>query len=295
MITPMGFHRAGLALVAGLLLAPLAAQVPVTLLPRYTVGERLLYSVAIHSTISSGAVLDTTAEAELRVVAAPAPGKFTATARFLRYTTKVQAQSPADLAGLQRQSAATDHAATSMAPAEFAVTPGSFKTLSRQAGAVYDQPVEMLQELARTDSLPTGPTAVGAAWTRTRRRAIPTLNASVPLRLDCSLNAIAPYAGQPAATIVVHAQGSAALPPGSLPGSKALAAQGLVAEATVRFDTTATSHYRIADGVLLETSSTSHNNMRINLVGPSPAAKTTNADIHSTSTVKLEKETPPAS
>ncbi len=33
----------------------------------------------------------------------------------------------------------------------------------------------------------------------------------------------------------------------------------------------------------------------VDLFGPSAAAKTTNADIHSTSTVKLEKETPPAS
>jgi hypothetical protein len=294
MITPMGFSRAGWALVAGFLLTPLAAQAPVTVAPRYAPGERLTYAIAIHSTLSSGATLDTSAEAELRVQSAAGPGAFTVAARFTRYTTRIRAQSPDNLAALRKQSAATDHAALSMAPAEFAVTPAAFKTVSRQPGGVYDQPVEMLEEIVRTDSLPSGPTAVGAAWTRTRSRSIPTLNVSVPLRLDCSLTAVAPYAGQPAATIVTRAQGQVALPPGSLPGSKELAAQGLVTEATVRFDTTATSHYRLADGVLLESSSSSHNHLHISLVGPSPAAKTTEADVHSTSTVKLEKETPAA-
>ncbi len=288
---PSSFRWAG---VAGLLLASLAAQAPapVTLLPRYTAGQRLTYSVEIRSVISSGAVLDTTAQAELRILSSTGPGAFTAAARFLHYATTVQA-SPQDQAALQKQSAATDHAAVSMAPAEFAVAPGSFKTVSRQAGAAYDQPVEMLEELARTDSLPAGPAKVGAAWTRTRTRAIPTLNVSVPLRLDCALTAIAPYAGQPAATIVVHATGGAALPPDALPGSKQLAAQGLVAEASVQFDTTATSHYRLSDGVLLETSSTSHNHLHVNLVGPSPAARSTDSEIRSPSTVKLETEPRP--
>lgn len=257
-------------------------------MPSYASGETLYYSIAIHSNIGGKATLDTTAEAAIAILAGAAPGRFDAEARFTRFTTAVQAD-PDDLAALKKQSSDTDQAATSMGAARFRMTAGQFTVISRPNGPQFDEPVEMLEELVRTDALPTAPVTVGEHWTRTRTRAIPTLEFSVPLTLDCVLTELAPVGSVRAATVTVHTTGHTPLPPGSLPGSQELAAQGLVAEAAVGFDTTATAHYRLPDSVLLESTSENHNSMQIKLVGPSPHAGTTNTDIDSTSTVKLER------
>ncbi|MGH9482218.1 MAG: hypothetical protein ACRD1L_09005 [Terriglobales bacterium] len=265
-----------------------AGQVKVTLQPRYPPGTKLLYAISIHSSIGSKATMDTTAEAEMSVQPGTAPGSFEAAMRFTKFSTMVKTDDANTLADLTKQAAATDHAAVSMAAARFQVGTGAFQVLFRQAGADYDQPVEMLEELARTDELPSGPTAVGEHWTRQRTRAIPTMNVSVPLTLDCSLTGMGQAEGRPTAAITVHSQGNATLPPGALPGSDQLAAQGLVPEATIVFDTTSHSQFRVADAVLLETTSQTHNQMNLKLVGPSPQAGNSVTDIDSTATVKLE-------
>lgn len=271
-----------------------AAQAPaVTLVPRYTPNSHLFYSLVINSAIGSDATMVTTGEIDMHILAAAAPGSFDAEMRFLKYATTVKSASAADQTALAQQTATSDQAAQSMAAARFRVAAGKITVLSRPAGSQYDQPVEMLEELARDDSLPPGPASVGAQWSRHRTRQIPTMNFSVALKLDCSLTAVGPgpgaFSGQPAATIVVRSQGSTPLPPGSLPGSEALAAQGLVPEATVSFDTTATSIYRVADAILEQTSSETHNRMHLSLVGPSPDARTTDTEINSTATVQLER------
>ncbi|HUX68753.1 MAG TPA: hypothetical protein VMV31_14805 [Terriglobales bacterium] len=282
---------ATLALAA---LAPAQAATPtpapgqITLIPRYTAGAQLTYSVAIHSDLGGKATMDTAAEVAMRILPGATPGAFDAELRFTQFSTTVHGD-PAVLPGLQQQAAATDHAALAMTPPRFREAQGHFQVLARQAGAAYDQPVEMLEELVRTDALPRGPTAVGARWSRHRTRQLPTMNTSVALTLACHLAAVGTVAGQPAATITVRSQGDAPLPPNALPNSQALAAQGLVPEATVAFDTTATSVYRLADAVLLQSHSQTHNLMRIKLVGPSPQAGTQDSDINSSATVKLEK------
>lgn len=265
-----------------------AALAQVTLVPTYAPNSHLFYSVAIHSAIGTRATMDTDAEVDMHVLPGATPGSFDAEMRFTRFKTTVKADSAADQAGLAQQSAATDHAAMTMAPAHFRVTPQKFTTVSRPQGPDYDQPVEMLEELARTDDLPTGPATVGNRWTRERSRALPTMNFSVALTMDCSLTA----ADGKTATIAVHSHGSTPLPPGSLPGSQAMAAQGLVPEATVSFDTTATSVYQATDAILQQTTSDTHNRMHIRFVGPSPQAQTTDTNIDSSATVKLERIVP---
>ncbi|MGH9479128.1 MAG: hypothetical protein ACRD1A_07850, partial [Terriglobales bacterium] len=151
------------------------------------------------------------------------------------------------------------------------------------------QPVEMLEELVRTDQLPAGAVGVGSRWTGERSQPIPTMNATVVLHLDCALTALGESGGVPAATLTVHSEGTSQLPPNTLPGSQDLAQQGLIAEATVSFDTDSTSIYRRRDAVLLKATSETHNTLLLHLVGPSPLARTTDTHIDSTATVTLER------
>lgn len=282
--------RLGLGIAVAVSLAAAQGNVSnVTLEPRYTPGAKLLYAITIHSMIGLKATMDTTAEAEMSILPGATPGSFSAAMRFTKFSTTVQSDDASARGDLVKQAAATDAAATSMAPARFEVDNGAFKVLYRQTGPAYDQPVEMLEELARTDELPSGAAAVGDHWTRQRTRAIPTMNFSVPLTLDCTLTSLGQVDGQPAATITVRSQGNATLPPGALPGSDQMAAAGLVPEATIAFDTTSHSQFRVADAVLLETTSETHNQMNLKLVGPSPQAGSSVTDINSTATVKLEK------
>lgn len=273
---------------AALALAQAAVPTTVTLVPHEVAGSTLYYAVAIHSDLGGKASMDTAAEIVMRILPGGAPGGYVTEMKFTKFATTVHAAGSV-LAGLQKQAAGTDHAALTMTPARFQAGPGTFQVLARQVGPDYDQPVEMLEELARTDALPSGATAVGSQWTRHRTRDLPTMNASVALTLQCQLTAVAAVAGQPAATITVRSQGNTTLPPNALPGSQAMAAQGLVPEATVAFDTTATSLYRVADAVLLQTHSDTHNQMHIKLVGPNPQAGSQESDIDSTASVKLEK------
>lgn len=294
----MRFQIIGRLALAGSFALAALAQAPapagsqaITLVPALPAGSVLTYSIAIHSAIGTRAQLDTSAQATLHVLAGAAPGRFEAELRFTQYTTKVQAADPADQKSLATQAAATDQAAQSMSPIHVRVdlnAPGSsFTVISRPAGSAFDQPVQMLSELARMDTLPAGPTAVGARWSRVRTQPIPTLNFSLPLTLDCQLTAVGTLDGQPSATIVVHSHASGQLPPGSFPGTQQLAAEGLVPEVTIAFETTATSQYRLPQTILEAAHSETHNNMLVRLVGPSPQAQTSNTDINSTATLKL--------
>lgn len=274
-----------------------AAQAPIRLAVTYTPDSWLLYSAVIHTEIvtRSGpgaglrAVLDTQAEAQLHVLAGATTNNFEMEARFTRYTTTVTADNAQQKAELDKEAAAADQAATSMAAAKFRVAEGHFSIEFRQPGGAYDQAVDMLSELARTDELPAGPVTIGSQWTRARARSIPQTTVSMPLTLHCTLTALGRADGFADATITMDTSASANLPPGSLPGTQELARQGLVPLGTFRFHTEATSRYRVADGVLLETHSDTHSDMKLEFIGPSPQAATSDSDIHSTGTVKLEK------
>jgi hypothetical protein len=278
---------AGVLALAGLAMAQ--APAAVTLVPSYKPGQKLVYSASIQSQIGADATMNTVAEIEMDILPGATPGHFDTAMHFTKYATTAQATNPANQASLAQEAASEDHAALSMTPTRFRVAPGMITVLARANGPSYDQAVEMLEELARTDSLPEGPVSVGNHWTRERSRAIPTLNFSVALTLPCALTSFGNLDGQPTAMVTIHSDGSTPLPPGSLPGSQQLAAQGLVPEATIRFDNDTTSQYRIADAVLLESQSQSHNHMEIRFIGPSPNARTTETDIASSATLKLEK------
>lgn len=267
----------------------------VRLVPSYPANARFTYAIDIHTGIGSQASMDTRATAEIHILPGAMPGRYDADLRFLAYHTTAQADDPAAEQKIKEQATASDHAATSMTPVHVHIDGGQLTLVARPMGAAYDQPVEMLVQLARTDSLPKHAVHVGDRWTHQRTQPVPTLDFSVPLTLDSSLTRLVPPSAatgnQPAATVTVHAHGQARLPPNAMPGASELAAQGLVPEASIRFDTTAVSDYRLPDVVLLQTHSDSHNHMHVRFIGPSPNARTTDTDIHSTATVKLTKVT----
>lgn len=285
--------RPGAALLAltGLFAMPWRAQSPgVALVPNYKPGTHFFYALQLHSAIASRATLDTTAEVDMQILPGSTPGHFRAGARFTRFSTTVKAEAANDQAALAVQSAATDKAAVTMQPAQFEVSSAGLQVLSRASGADYDQPVDMLEELIRTDSLPTVAVTVGKHWTRSRPRPIPGLNASVPLTMDCSLAALGTRDGAATATIEVHAHGEAVLPPDALPGAASLEAQGVVPDAHVSLATDASAVYRVSDAVLLEITSQSHNQLQIKLIGGPQAGSSTTVST-SSATVKLEKIT----
>ncbi|HXE31029.1 MAG TPA: hypothetical protein VN515_04440 [Terriglobales bacterium] len=277
------------AAVAAIAAGSLGAQSParVSLVPNYQPDSHLFYAVTIHADIGPQSTLDTDAEVDMHILPGASLGNFEAELRFTRFHTVVKADA-ASQAALSAQVADTDKKAVSMAPVHVRSTTGALTLVSRAAGADYDQPVEMLEELARTDELPSGPASVGNQWTRQRSEPIPQVNFSLALTLECTLKAL----DARTATLQVHSFGSSPLPPGSLPGSDQMAAQGLVAEPTVSYDTDATVQYRVPDAVLEQTNATTHNHMQIRYVGPSPDAHTSEIAINSTSTVKLEKIVP---
>ncbi|MGH9413063.1 MAG: hypothetical protein ACRD0Y_04915 [Terriglobales bacterium] len=275
------------------------AQVPgsIRLATTYTPNSWLLYSISVHSTLVTAttqhaamhATLDTEAEAQLHILPGATTNNFEVSARFTRYKTTAATDNPAQKAELEQQASATDRAATSMKPAVFRVANGTLRITFRQPGDNYDQPVDMLSEIVRNDDLPSGAVTVGAQWTRTRTRSIPKTTIAMPLTLHCRLSALGSEAGEKTAVIVINSAASANLPPGSLPGSQQLAREGLVPLGKFSFNTVATSTYRAADGVLLGTKSQTHSNMNLQFIGPSPQAVTSDTEIHSTGSVRLEK------
>ncbi|MGH9486382.1 MAG: hypothetical protein ACRD04_02175 [Terriglobales bacterium] len=283
----------GLLALAGMAQAPAKVRLVAT----YTPDSWLIYSATIHTTITThtsqnanwNARLDTKAEIRLHVLSGATPNNFQMEARFTSYKTTVTAQNPNQQAQLQQQSAASDQAATGMKPARFQVSNGHFTILFRQPGGAYDQAVDMLSELARTDELPAGPVAVGATWTRQRTRGIPETSLSMPLTLHCTLTALSSGHGQRTATIGVQSSSGINLPPGSLPDSQQLAREGLVPMGKFSFTTTTMAQFRTADAVLLDTSSQTHSTMHLDFIGPSPKAETSDSQIHSTGEVKLVK------
>lgn len=272
--------------------AALAAQAKVTLVPRYVPGTHLYYSVLIHATITSRATLDTKAEVEMTILPGAQPANFTAALRFTRFATTVQAAQPDDQAALTVQAATTDRAALTMEPARFAISPGGVKILARAAGPQYDQPVDMLEELARTDNLPSGAVAVGGTWTRHSNRPIPTVSATVPVTTDCTLASVGAAGADPTVTIHEVSNGDADLPADSLPGASTYTAQGLTVEAHISIQAEATAVYRLSDAVVEQITSESHNRLLIKLIGPNPQAGTSATESVSRATVKLERAVP---
>src|SRR6185437_14712342 len=268
-------------LPALLLLVALPAQMPpaaqVTLVPHYTPGAQLYYAVAIHSDVAtttnqtqqSSATLDTQAEIEMHILSASKPGTFEAEMRFTKYHTTVASADAAVKAQLQEKSAHDDASAVAMTPARFSVAAGKLTLESRQPGSDYDQAVDMLSELVRTEDLPTGPVGVGAQWTRARNRDLPGMHANLPITL--------------------HSSGAADLPPGSLPGAQEMARAGVVPIGKISSNTVSTSRFRTDDAVLISSSSETHSQVSIQLVGPTPTPQSTDSLIHSTGTVKLER------
>lgn len=281
---------------------PPSAAAQVTLVPRYTPGSQLYYAVTIHSEVNtttnqtqhSSATLDTQAEIEMHILAASQPGTFKAEMRFTRYHTTVASADAALQTQLEQKSSHDDASAVAMTPARFSVSAGKFTLESRQPGTDYDQAVDMLSELVRTEDLPSGPVGVGAQWVRTRNRDLPGMNANLPITLHCSLTALGSVQGQPVATIEVHSDGAADLPPGSLPGAQEMAREGVVPMGKISSNTVSSSQFRIADAVLLTSSSETHSQVSIQLISPSPAPQSTESLIHSTGTVKLERVAPKA-
>ncbi|MGH9466561.1 MAG: hypothetical protein ACRD1Y_04340 [Terriglobales bacterium] len=287
------------ALAGAAFLSPCVAQAPETvhLATTYKPGSRLLYAISVKATVdtSSGsasreATLNTRAEAELQVLPGATTNQFEIAARFTRYQTTVSAQDPAQLATLAKIEAAGDKASIGMPPARFRMAGGIFTVVSRAAGVQYDQGVDMLGELVRNDDLPPGDATVGAQWTHPRTRNIPQTNVSMPLTLHCRLTALGRENGAATAVIEITSAGSAKLPPGSLSDSRALARQGLVPFGKFSFHTVEDATYRVSDGVLLGTSSQTHSSVEIQLIGPSPQARTMDSNIQSTGTVRLESE-----
>lgn len=280
---------AGFLLSLLVLALPVLAQAPtVSLVPNYQPGTHFFYLLQVHSTISTRATLDTTAEVDMQILPGSVPGRFRASMRYTRFTTTVKADASADQAALALQAAATDKAAVAMQAPEFEASGTTLQVLSRTPGPDYDQPVDVLEELVRTDSLPTGPVSVGSHWTRTRSRPVPGMNASVPLTLDCSLTGLGARDGAATASVRVEARGNAILPADALPGAAAMEAQGVVPDARVSVSSDATAIYRAADAVLLSISSESHNQLEIKLIGGAQPQSNTTESV-SSATVKLER------
>jgi len=209
---------------------------------------------------------------------------------FLQYNTTVRADASLQEA-LQKETSETDESARQMAPVRVQLQPdGTTKIVERPQGAVFDQPVAVLEQFARTDMLPIGPVAVGTHWKRTRIQDLPTMHFSLPLQMQCTLTGVQAVKGQPAATIAVQMQGASPLPPDGIPNAQQLAAAGLVARGSIDITGSSNNQYRETDGVLLSSSSQNHNVLKIQLMGATPEPQDVTTTIDSTGTVKLIAE-----
>lgn len=283
------------ALTAAWAQAP-GSTAAVTLKPSGQPGTVYTYSVTVHSQIlrTAGpgmpqtATLDNTAEVEMRVLPPSAPGALDVQMRFTKDTTTVQAE-PDLQSALEQEVQATDKAAMAMDPVHFRTSAdGEFQTISRSTGDDYDQPVIVLDEIARADSLPVGPTNVGDHWTRARSQAIPTMHYSIPLTLQCALTAVGRVEGRQVATVTVHSHGDSQLPPGAIPDLNQLASQGVVPTASIEFTSDSTSQYTVPNAVLTYTASKSHNVLHLVLSASGQPSQSSDTTIDSTGSVKLD-------
>lgn len=273
----------------------------VTVTPHYVPGAAYTYDLQIDSHIlRSGAGVKANQPAELtntsRVLMQVLPqaqqtgGGALIELRFLQYRTTVRADASLQQA-LQKEMSATDSAAIEMAPVRIQLQPdGTTKVVERPQGDVFDQPVSVLEQFARTDMLPTGPVAVGAHWTHTRIQELPTMHFSMPLQMQCTLAGAQTAHGQPVATIAVKMQGASTLPPDGIPNEQQLAAAGFAAKGSISIAGSSSNQYREADGILLSSSSQNHSVLKIELIGPTPQPQDVNTTIDSTGTVKLVGE-----
>lgn len=290
----------GCGLGAALLCAAQApAPATITVTPHYAPNATYTYDLQIDShivragagaTSSQPAELTNTSRVGMHVLPQSPVGGAIIELRFLQYHTSVRAGVSLQQQ-LQEQMAESDDAATHMAPVRIRLQPdGSTKVIERPQGAVFDQPVSVLEQFARTDMLPVGPVAIGTHWQRTRVQDLPTMHFSLPLQMQCTLAGSQKEHGQAVASIAVQMQGSATLPPDGIPNVQELAAAGYAASGSIAITGTSNNQYREADGLLLSSSSQNHNVLKIELVGPTATPQDVTTTIDSTGTVKLVNE-----
>ncbi len=280
-----------------------AAQTPVpatvTVTPHYAAHATYTYDLQIDShilrtgagvTSSQPAELTNTSRVEMHVLSPSPTGSAIIELRFLQYHTSVRADASLQRQ-LQEQTAESDDAAAHMAPVRIQLQPdGSTKVTERPQGAVFDQPVSVLEQFARTDMLPVGPVAIGMHWQRTRVQDLPTMHFSLPLQMQCTLTGSQKEHGQAVARIAVQMRGSSQLPPDGIPNAQQLAAAGYAATGSIAITGMSNNQYREADGLLLSSDSQNHNVLKIELVGPTATPQDVITTIDSTGTVKLVSE-----
>lgn len=274
--------------------APLAPAAPatITLRPRYAAGEQLRWRVKIHSAITrqlgaggeQSASLDNQALATMRVDAATDLGA-TVTMTVSGYHTAVSGLGPL-AAALRLSTAKVDAAAAAMGPLRLRIVyGGEDQTLNPPADANAEEPAMMLEQLARTDSLPPGATAVGQRWTRERVQRLPGLRFSMPTQLRGTLTGLRRGPRGWIAELNIRANANSPLPPDSIPQFSEFAARGLAARATLTFTGDTDSEYDVASGVLAAANSRTTNLLRIVLQGAAPQATTLLTRIDSTGAV----------
>lgn len=255
-----------------------APQAPatVTIQPRWQAGAVLRWQVRIHSSLTrtapqatESASLDNQTLAQMKVESVDAGGAV-ADLSVVSYKTQVSG-----LSALAEQLRASEDrlaaAAPALAPVRIRlVAGGENQVLSAPSGDEYSEIEDMLEQLARTDSLPLGATRVGDHWTRQRVQNLATLHFALPTALRCSLARL-DWTGQGwQAVIAVNSDADADLPPSSIPNFSEFAKHGYAPKAHLSVSGTATARYAVATGMLDGADSQTHNLLRIDLVGPEP-------------------------
>lgn len=264
----------------------------VTIQPRFTPGEVLRWQIQIHSAITrdmngqiSSASMDNQTSAQMRIVSSDATGTV-AELTITQYRTRVSGMD-ALATSLRASEDQTAAAATLMPPVRVKIVAGGAnQTLSAPVGDQFAEPVTMLEQLARTDSLPSGATHVGDHWTRQRVQDLPSLHFSLPTTLQCSLTGLQWAANRWLATIAVRSNASSVLPPSAIPGFSDFAAQGYASKATLDVTGDSSGRYDVAQGTLQGATSQTHNLLRIELVGPQPQPLHISTRIDSTGSVQ---------
>lgn len=280
-----------LTLAAGAQSAP-APPATVTIQPHWQAGQVLRWRLTIHSTLtrdaegqSQTATLDNHSLAQMKIVSA-SPDGAVAELSVLSYKTDVSGLDA--VAGqLRADEDKLSAAAPTLAPLRVRiVNGGENQILSAPQGSEYAEIVNMLEQLARTDTLPAGATRVGDQWTRQRVQKLETLHFSLPTTLRCALRRLDWTPGGWQAEISVTTSADSALPPSSIPNFTEFAQQGYAAKATLNITGTATAKYQVATGMLASASSETHNLFRIELTGPQPQPIAITTRIDSTGTVE---------
>ncbi len=301
--SPMLMAAVWLALTSGVLAqsaqsrtvpATAAAQRPTITLPtitlnrRFTPGKVRHYEIVVRSDIQMngasgmlGAHLLQHCRVEERDLKPDKPGEGKVALRYQQYSTQVSSDDPGFEARLRQRAGEEQAKVAQMGAIEIEVLDhGAIHTLAAPKDEELDQALTILQQFAYADLFPNHAVAPGAHWSRIRVQHVSSLHTSVPLQMKCVL---AEVHGD-VATIDMDMTGSTALPPSSLGLSPAeLAGKMVSAEMTIVAHSQ--NQYRIASGVLQQSTSQSTNTLQLTIAGPVSENDTTT--IHSSGTVKL--------